>query len=76
MYEEVNKQNIVGIDTFRKQKQIEDKRRSRDMLGDNSPMLAPPIATGPVDFHRDDESVGVSSRGRQVMSDRGRGQDF
>ena len=46
------------------------------MLGDNSPMLAPPIATGPVDFHRDDESVGVSSRGRQVMSDRGRGQDF
>ena len=46
------------------------------MLGDNSPMLAPPIATGPVDVHRDDESVGVSSRGRQVMSDRGRGQDF
>ena len=37
-------------------------------------MLVPPVATGAVD--RDDESVGVSSRGRQVMSDRGRGQDF
>lgn len=43
------------------------------MLGDN-PMMAPPIATGAVDVHHDDgESVGRSSRGRMVMSDRGRG---
>ena len=36
-------------------------------------MLMPPVATGAVE--RDDESVGVSSRGRQVMSDRSRGRD-
>ena len=36
-------------------------------------MMAPPVATGSVD--RDDESVGMSSRGRQVLSDRGQGRE-
>lgn len=34
-------------------------------------MMVPPVATGSVD--RDDESVGMSSRGRLPLSDRGIG---
>ena len=54
------------------EQEIEKKQKIESMLGDN-PMLVPPVATGSVE--RDDESVGMSSRGRQVMSDRSRGRD-